>query len=601
VNLQGRSHTAALGLVYAALSLYFTLPLLLSGANLGIGDWDAMLFQHAAVIRSVFAYGEAPFWNPWYCGGNVLWQNPQAPLISPVYVLAPFMPLAVAMKIVVVAHYLVGFAGMHMLLTRALRITWLPALLFLCSLFVLAGGPALHLVVGHTTFLPYFYLPWLLLLWIRAIETGSPAAVAGAAAILAVSMYGGGIYMTFMAGVGLACFSAAAALCLRQWRPIAVLASAGVLAALLAAPKLVPMLAYLGDARLVDLRHFHRPDRMTLELVVHAFADPFQYPRMLLRDQMYGWHEYGNYLGFLGAPLIGAAFLWMLAQRPKARAHWLGLSLAVTAALLFGLMLGESGRFAPYELLSRLPMLEQFRLPSRYTLLFVLFATCLTAWVMCEAVGEDTLNPRMRRLAGMVLLLGAASLAYQNRVHFGGAFPLAPLAGQFSLLSRPPAPAIDDHTQGMADDSPMLRAMMDNRAVLSCYEPLVLPGAVDPARPIIVSDEVSRVSDITFTPNRITFDVQTGSRPARLLFNTKYLDGWRASVGTLELDPGTGLAQVVLPPGTSRRVELRFVPPGLTAGVALGGLGLLACGAAWYRRRPGVPKAAHRRSGNGSD
>src|SRR5688500_5166920 len=170
---------------YAALTLYFTWPLLASGARLGIVDWDALLFQHASVMRSVYEYGQPPFWNPWYCGGHVLWQNPQAPLVSAVYLLAPFMPLAAAMKIVVAAHYLAGFAGMHRLVTRALRVTWLPAVLFLSSLFVLAGAPALHIIVGHTPFLPYFYLPWLLLFWIRAIETARVAFVLGAAAILA--------------------------------------------------------------------------------------------------------------------------------------------------------------------------------------------------------------------------------------------------------------------------------------------------------------------------------------------------------------------------------------------------------------------------------
>lgn len=582
--LEGRGRTAAIWFGYAALTLYFTLPLLLSGANLGIGDWDAMLFQHAAVVRSVYEYGEPPFWNPWYCGGHVLWQNPQAPLLSPVYLLAPFMPLAVAMKVVVVAHFLVGFAGMHRLLTRVFRITWLPALFFLASLFVLAGGIALHVIIGHTTFLPYFYLPWLLLLWIHAMERPGAGAVAGAAGILAFSIYEGALHMTFMAAVALTGFSIAAAACRRQWRPLVVLAAAGIGAAVLAAPKLLPMLAYLGDARLVDARTFHRPDRMTFELVVHAFADPFTYPRMLIRDQKYGWYEYGNYLGFLGAPLVAAAFVWIAAMRPKAREHWLGVSLAVTALLLFGLMLGESGRFAPYELMSRLPMMGQFRLPSRYTLPFVLFATALTAWVMREAAGDEAGNPRARRFAGILLVLGMVSLAYQNRIHFAGAFPLAPLDGAFSLLSRPGAPAIDDRTDGMVGDSPMLRAMMANRSILSCYEPLRLPGGIDPARPIVFAEGASRVSDITFSPNRISFDVLTGSQPARVVLNAKYIAGWRASFGSLELDTA-GVPHLVFPPGTARRIELRFVPPGLVAGFAIFGAGLLLAGVLVIRGR----------------
>jgi hypothetical protein len=433
-------------------------------------------------------------------------------------------------------------------------------------------------------------------LWIRALERPGAGAVAGAAGILAFSIYAGALHMTFMAAVALTGFSIAAAACRRQWRPLAVLAAAGIGAAVLAAPKLVPMLAYLGDARLVDARTFHRPDRMTFDLVVHAFADPFTYPRMLIRDQKYGWYEYGNYLGFLGAPLVAAAFVWIAAMRPKAREHWLGVSLAVTALLLFGLMLGESGRFAPYELMSKLPMMGQFRLPSRYTLPFVLFATALTAWVMREAAGDEAANPRVRRFAGIVLVLGVVSLAYQNRMHFAGAFPLAPLDGGFSLLSRPGPPAIDDRTDGMAGDSPMLRAMMANRSVLSCYEPLRLPGGIDPARPVVFAEGASRVSDITFSPNRISFDVQTGSQPARVVLNAKYITGWRASSGSIELDTA-GVPHLVFPPGTARRIELRFVPPGLVTGVAIFGAGLLLAGMFLIRerRRHGSDCAARRR------
>lgn len=94
---------------------------------------------------------------------------------------------------------------------------------------------------------------------------------------------------------------------------------------------------------------------------------------------------------------------------------------------------------------------------------------------------------------------------------FAGAFPLAPLDGAFAWQSRPAAPAIDAQTEGMAGDSPMLRAMMDNRAVLSCYEPPRLPGGVDPARPIVFAEGASRMSEIEFTPNRIRFDVLSGS------------------------------------------------------------------------------------------
>src|SRR5262245_44184975 len=80
-----------LPVAYALLCAYLLWPVLGSGLRGGTSDWDQLLFYHAAVFKSVYEYGVLPFWNPWYCGGNVLWQNPQVALLSPTYLLALLM------------------------------------------------------------------------------------------------------------------------------------------------------------------------------------------------------------------------------------------------------------------------------------------------------------------------------------------------------------------------------------------------------------------------------------------------------------------------------------------------------------------------------
>ena len=71
--------------LYGALTAAFCAPLFASAQGLGILDWDQHLFYYASVLKNVVEYGQMPFWNPWYCGGNVLWQNPQIPLLSPAF------------------------------------------------------------------------------------------------------------------------------------------------------------------------------------------------------------------------------------------------------------------------------------------------------------------------------------------------------------------------------------------------------------------------------------------------------------------------------------------------------------------------------------
>ena len=570
-------------LTYLFLTIYFTAPLLVTGNQLGVEDWDVLLFYHASVIRSAYEYGSLPFWNPWYCGGNVLWQNPQVALLSPVYLLSLAMSLPLAMKVNIFLHYLLGFAGMHVLLTRRFQLSYWPGVFFLSCLVTLAGGPVFHLAVGHATFLPYFYLPWVLFFFLRAIDGGRLRDSVAAAAIIAASIYSGGIHISFMSGVALAWFSFAAAALGRDWRPIAVLGAVGALAFLLAAPKLLPVSAFVSDPRLVDSR-FSPPgaDSMGREMLMHALFDPYQYRRLRFEGQNYGWHEYGNYIGPLGGLLIASGFVWILLQRGWRRELWVSASLALTALLLLSLALGELGPAAPYMLLRRLPIVSQFRLPSRYSLVFVLFATAMVASIWRTIVAERAGDAG--RFVAIVLILSSFALAYQNRVQFEGVFPLAPLQSSFRFLSRPGEPAVDHVSEGLVpSQSPMLLAMMENRAILRCYEPLQLPGGIDATRPVVFSDSDAQVADIEFTPGRIRFRALSGDGAGRVFLNERYVEGWYSDAGAFTIDPKTGLAYVTLPPGAAGRFTFWFVPPRLIAGLVLCVVGIALSLLMWRR------------------
>jgi hypothetical protein len=570
-------------LAYLLLTLYFTAPLLVTGSRLGVEDWDALLFYHASVIRSVYEYGRLPFWNPWYCGGDVLWQNPQVALLSPVYLFSIMVSLPMAMKVNIAVHYIIGFLGMHALLTRGLKLTYLPGVLFLSCLFTLAGGAAFHLAAGHATFLPYFYLPWMLFFFLRAVERGRLRDAVAAAAIIAVAIYNGGIHISFMGAVALACFSFASALSRRDWRPLALLVVVGVLSFLFAAPKLLPVGAFVSDPRTVDTR-FLPPgaDAMGGEMLMHAFLDPFQYRNLRFEGQNYRWHEYGNYIGPLGGLSIVAGFVWILVRRPWRREHWLSVSLALSALLLLSLALGELGPAAPYTLLRRLPFVSEFRLPSRFSLVFVLLATAMVASVW-RAMASERVDD-VGRFVAIVLILSSLALAYWNRTDFQGVFSLAPLRASFRLLSRPGEPVVDHVSEGLVPgQSPMLLAVMENRAILRCYEPLQLPGEIDPTKSAVFPDDHARIADIVFAPGLIRFRAQSLGEAGRVFLNERYAKGWHSSRGDFILDPHTGLAYVTIPAGEISRLTFWFTPPGLVAGLMLLAVGLALSVAIWSR------------------
>jgi hypothetical protein len=253
-------------------------------------------------------------------------------------------------------------------------------------------------------------------------------------------------------------------------------------------------------------------------------------------------------------------------------------------------MLGEFATYAPYVLLRSLPLLSQFRLPSRYTVVFTLFAVAMVAWLFSVMASELSGAPRLRTFVSVILILGACDHAYWTRQHFGGAFPLPPLTASFRFLARPGPPTIDPEADGFAGDSPMLRAMMErNQAVLKCNEPLQLPGSVRADKPIVFAEGAAKISQLVFTPNRIRFALL--SREAdRVLLNQRYVKGWRSNLGPLEIDPATKQAFVRVSPGAVTRAELSFVPPGLLSGLILLLSGLLVSAVIWRRTLPGAPE-----------
>jgi hypothetical protein len=432
------------------------------------------------------------------------------------------------------------------------------------------------------TFLPYFYLPWILWLFIEALSSGSFRHASGAAALLALSVWNGGIYIAVMAAVALGTFAMIAALCRRDWRPILMVAFVGVLVALASAPKLLPVLIFTADPRKIDIRAFPPgPELTTAEMLLTSFLEPFQFRRMRIGGMKYGWHEYGNYVGTVAILLAAGSVVTALA-RFRAREHWLGVSLAATSVALLLIAVGDFGPLAPYSLLRRLPGVADLRIPTRYLLLFTVFAAATIGWAMGRGAGTEAAPPS--RPVTVVLILSTVMLAYCNRSLGMNAFPFAPPAQRLTFGAHPQAPAIDPDTDGFALDSPMFRGLLNNRGVLRCNEPLHLPGAVDATRPILFADGQASISRVNFTPNRIEFAVITRGGPGRVFMNQRYLAGWTSTAGAIAIDDATQLPYVAIPATATGSYSFTFAPRGLVAGLLALMSGLLLAAATWRCR-----------------
>jgi hypothetical protein len=544
------------------------------------------------VIKNVVEYAQPPFWSPWYCGGNVMWQNPQTALLSPVYPLTAIAGLPLAMKVNIVLHYFVGFVGMHLLLTRVLGVSFVPLVIYLASVFTLAGGHVMHVAVGHTVFLPAFYLPLILYFLIRAVQTQTvrPALYAGCG--FALMIYNGGTHILWMTVPAIAIFVAALAAAMKSWRPIVVAFVIGMSGAAYAAPKLLPVVLFVGSDRFWDARDpTTRPDRMTLSMMLSAYTDPTQnigskYPTP---EQQHDWLEYGDYVGTLGAVLMAVGILRFLLFRggPDPRFRLFGTPFAITALVFLVLSAGEFNRFAPASLLHHVPFFSSFRIPSRYTVIVSLFGSLTAAMFVRAALDKVAWTTITRVVVSVVCAIATLQLLIVNREHFRDKFSAPPLAAGFRVMGGTGNLVRDIFVNPYLANAPMLHALMNDQVVMWCYEVLQLKRGADDVRPLVWTDGPAKISDMAFTPNRMQFSAIGGPGPTRVFLNQNYAQGWRSTAGPVRLDPQAGGRMYVeLAPGQTGRFAFSFVPPGLWAGIAILAFALAASGVAWHRRLP---------------
>jgi hypothetical protein len=555
--------------LYGAASYAFCSPLFAQPSALGVYDWDQHLFYYGSVLKSIVEYGQLPFWNPWYCGGNVLWQNPQIALLSPAYPLTALMPLALAMKINVLLHYWAGFIGMHLLLTRIIGLRSWPIVFFLATMFTASGAPAIHFLVGHSVFLPAFYLPFLLYFFLRSIQTGALHGALLGGVVLALMVYNGGTHILPMAIAAIVMLSAMAAAMRRHWRPLILGAVCCVAGLAYSAPKLLPVVSFVNGDQFWDTRPpIERPDRTTLEMAARSYLDPYQMSRAKFPEQRHGWHEYGNYIGEFAALLILAGVLWTFGAR-GAPDYWMGLALAVTTIVFFVWSLGEFSRFAPASLAAHLPLFSSFRIPSRYSIAFVLCAAATVGWA-ARALALDTApSARARVFIALVCLAASAHLIARNRTLLTNVFSEPPLAAGFKPMRGPTVLQTDAESNAYRGGSPMFTALMNDRSFYYCYESLQLRHTADAEHPVVFTDGTATLGETVFTPNRIEFTVVGGSAPSRVTLNQNFAPGWRSTAGAFTHVPGGALPGVTLAPGQTGRFAFVFVPEGLWLGVGV--------------------------------
>jgi hypothetical protein len=530
----------------------------------GTFDTGYYMFTSEVDRTTIVEHGQLPLWNPYYCGGAPQMGNPQSGSLSPFTLPILLFGTPIGFRLGYTLGLLVALLGLRAY-ARTLGLSELASTTAGAG-YAMCGAFAQHLGGGHWGWLSFAFYP-LTLRSLHLVLAGRRDHLVWGALPITLTVFHWPIYP--MAYVIVVVSLYAVFLGLQKGprdRPRLrdAIVAAGVMLGLgfaLSGIRLLPVVEQV----LAHPRH----------IVDHDFTWPWEL------FETYGWRhtargfgnhpyvfpEYGNYLG-----LVGLAFMFCGAYLVVRRRR--GLLPVVAGALTF--VLFQLGNLVPlpWWLLKKLPIYENLRVPSRFTVIAGMFM-CVLIGVAVDQWGARPLadwrsaGKKARRASVLVTILAAAFLVDAmsfNRLQWEQSFAAPPYS----------VPRTADFHQVPGNRGRMYAYPAANEGTLNCFEETPVPispllGADLFADEYLQEAGAGTVRRVHWSPNRIELDVDL-RRPATVLVNQNFAPGWQVTGGTIANEGGLLAAHV---PQGHHGLTFRYLPRSVLIGGAISFLAAL--------------------------
>jgi hypothetical protein len=404
------AYSIGIVLVYG---LFFALFLRQSGPE----DYDQFLVFHKLQYWNTALFGIAKQWSPLMCSGLSLAGEPQVPFMSLSMALSYLIEPARGLQVATFIYFLAGWTGA--LLYSGL---WFPRngqRVLAAALFVGNGFFVCRLGYGHIDFIPFLILPLVLWALHRCIDRQRPwycwpsivrmtVTMVLMGALFALAIDGSPVAIIhLLLWIGL--YALVLACTARTLLPVLVFAAAVVLASLLDAGYLWPML----QAQTVFPRR--TPDTFTSMLSFIWFAILPVRGKLLPANG--NGHELSVFVGPVLLILMWKYRGWLAAHMPKDMKHPLLVVAVVSIILGMGSLrsLHVPVWLSPFDLLRPLPGFRSVGVTGRYWGFLALPLSLLGAAALWRYLSEPTPHRRMHIVAGLGLLL---QLGFQSETLF---------------------------------------------------------------------------------------------------------------------------------------------------------------------------------------
>jgi len=556
------------------LTIVFCYPIFRDLNNIGYWDWDHHLFNHQVPLISLKSYGQFPLWNPYYCGGHVLWENPQVRFFTPMFIFHLILGPVLAIKIEIILHYFIALCGMYLVSKKLLNINNFLLSIIPAFYFVFNTSISAHIKEGHTWILCFAYIPFVFYYFQNYIITAQKRYTLISSAFLALMLYEGGIYPVPLTSIFLFLYASVNTVCRRGWLYLSGLLQVVVFTFFFSSLKLIPVLDFLNDHPRITTD----VERIPLGALYDMFLDRSQvYYHQAFDKQPWGWHDYTYYIGIalfiIFIVSVGYAFI-------KKKDRLDGLILFGVGGLFFMLLLGDMGDWSPYHYIHTLPIFKQLHVTGRYGIIITFIAALLVANLMkhidkrlIEKIPKDSRNQIIATtVIGLVFIIVFFDLVFVSRHFFYHTFRIDPKR-TFKIVEKYKTGNYKQVSDIIDKNNPEetfhFAAVLSNTGTISCrHRQLKIKTGSQPHTDLVIaSDPDSRISDIIFTPNRISFTLDTTG--TYIFLNQSYHKGWKISEDDIKVENIKNRVAAYLPAGKYDDIAFYFFPDSFVIGSVL--------------------------------
>ena len=521
-------------------SLVYYLPILNSGNNLGILDWDQSFAWTEYTRVSLVNFHQFPFWNPYKCGGSGQFANPQVSVISIQTLFSVLLGTLRGIKFSIFFHGLIGFIGFY-LLAKQYKLSSMGSLLA-SLIFSFSGITGSFLSSGMAVFTNFAYTPYILLFFNKGLDNRKWGILSGA--IFALSFYFSYQIPAVLGGY-IFVFTLVTCIVKRTLAPLKTFGSMVLSATIIMLPKLFLAIQLL--------RVYPRPisdvSGYSLPNLIYFLLSQKQnlFNEMFIKGSYFGIDENSLYVGII--PFV--LFLLFFIFNKKGLKN--NLSLLIILLVFFWLMLGNLITPSLYSTLRFLPVFSFFRVAQRFRFDFIIPFALLVGLgldnvvrllqkhklamplaIVCIVVvyGDLTLFSDSNFLSKTLIIKNPGSTLAEA----GAFYQTNSKMPDFELQRTIPLPIPFLKQSRFLPDSYEYLFVDQNMGVLHCYEPIRIEVHASAAEDTTYKGEYYlldpaegvKVDNTTWSPNKLVYKISNAekARGNTLIINQNYLPGW---------------------------------------------------------------------------